>query len=71
MGDAGVVWVTAYVVAGEPDLDHQTECSTCGYQAVVTFPLYALTPEGVSPFGEWAECVRCWIENHPDEDDDG
>lgn len=62
----GIVWVTATIVAGDPDLNHQTECPTCGFDSVITFPLYALSTEGVDVFGDWSACLRCWPD--PDEE---
>lgn len=59
------------LVVGDPDLEHQTECPACGFDAVIRFPVYALTALGVALLPEtWAACLRCWCENHPDDCDE-
>jgi hypothetical protein len=61
--------VGVHLVAGDPDVDHATECQVCGYDAVIRFPIYAIAPSGVRrmPDLDWFGCVRCWDQNNPEE----
>ncbi len=52
----------AYIVAGDPDLDAASECPDCGFDALLTWPLYSLSENGVSEFGVYKACVRCYEE---------
>lgn len=49
-----------HFIAGEPDPDEQpTECPSCGFDAVLTFPVYAADHAGVGLAGKVPVCLRC------------
>lgn len=56
--------MTAVVlVAGDPvNLEQPDECPVCRFDALLTFPIYALLPGGVSRAGRVARCLRCHTE---------
>jgi hypothetical protein len=56
-------YVRAFVIVGEPDSDDVQECPDCGYDALLSFPLHLLSPNGVTPFGYRIACARCWEES--------
>lgn len=51
--------VLAHIVCGDPDFDHPDTCPDCGFESLLTFPLFALTVMGVGPFGTVRVCPRC------------
>lgn len=53
-------YVAGHFVVGDPNLDDATECPKCGFDAVLTFPISVLSESGVSSFGTWAGCARCY-----------
>lgn len=50
---------------GDPDMSQTAECPCCRFDAVLTFPVFALSDEGVSRAGTAKVCGRCWNENCP------
>lgn len=53
--------LAATVVVGEPTTP-PTECATCGFDALLTFPLTVITNDGVGSWGTAKRCARCWME---------
>lgn len=51
--------VVTYIVVGEPNVDAAEECPTCGFDAVLAFPLTSMNESGVGPFGTYKACMRC------------
>lgn len=45
---------------GYPDrcLEHAEECPSCGYDTLLTFPLWALLPTGLARAGRVKRCAR-------------
>ena len=57
------VYVTASVVVMDPKPTEATECPTCGFDAVLTFPTFLISASGVGPFADVAACARCYSES--------
>jgi hypothetical protein len=55
-----------YVLVGEPDMDAVAECPDCGFDSLLTFPLTAMSANGVGPWGTIRVCGRCY-DGGPDE----
>ena len=53
---------TAYIVLNEPSTIEAAECSKCGFDSVLAFPLTLVDECGVGPFGTYKACSRCWGE---------
>lgn len=51
-----------YIAVGRPDTNAARECPDCGFDALLDFPLTAITADGVGPFGTVAACARCYSE---------
>jgi len=51
-----------HVVVGDPETDTARECPDCGFDALLDFPLYVITAEGVGRFGTCRACARCYDE---------
>lgn len=59
-----MTYVLANLVVGIPDLRQPSECPDCGFDAVVRFPIHALSEMGVSDMGTMSACTRCYDEAH-------
>lgn len=51
-----------HVVVGDPKTDAARECPNCGFDALLDFPLYGITAEGIGQFGTFHACARCYEE---------
>lgn len=49
-------------VVGSPDIDSAAECPECGFDSLLTFPIHVISESGVSPFGTYEGCARCFDE---------
>lgn len=55
----GARHIICHIHVGLPDTGDAEQCSTCGFDAVLKFPLTSLSEDGVSNFGHYKVCVRC------------
>lgn len=53
-------YVPGHFVVGQPDMDEATECHDCGFDAVLTFPISIISEAGVTSFGTYKACARCY-----------
>lgn len=51
--------VICHIIVGDPETNAAEECPSCGFDAVMVFPLTSMSLNGVGPFGQYRACVRC------------
>lgn len=47
------------LLVGTPRTFVGSECSACGFDAVLRFPIFTLTPDGLFDSGGISDCMRC------------
>ena len=52
--------VRGHIVVGDADTDAVKECPACGFEALLTFPLYVVSEAGVTQFATAERCAHCW-----------
>lgn len=49
-------------VGAPENLDAPDTCEDCGFDALLAFPLWVLGPDGLTRFGTYSACARCYDE---------